>query len=81
MDSDHIQISLLRNLWQVVEETQSGILLRLNDHDLVSELLRNIQGRRSLSGPESQVLCHYLKTRTSLIRDLAASRPGVHVPC
>ncbi len=79
--SAQIQVSLLRNLWEVVEETQSCILLRLNDHELVNELIQNLTGRRSLSGSERQILSSYLQTRTSLIRDLAASRRGVRVSC
>ena len=72
-----IQVSLLHHLWEVVEETQSGVLLKLNDHDLVRELMNSVSGQRSLSFSESQVLTEYLKGRTALIRDLASSRRGV----
>lgn len=77
MDSAQIQVSLLRNLWEVVEETQSCVLLTLNDGELINELLQNLKGRRSLSGTERQDLCRYLQTRTTLIRDLASSRLGM----
>lgn len=73
---ESIQASLIRQVWEVIEQTQSGVLLHLDDQDLVSQLLAQLQNRRNLNSHEVQGVSHYLTDRTPLIRDLAADRPG-----
>ena len=72
-----IQASLIRQVWEVIEQTHSGVLLRLNDQELVRQLLVQLQNRRTLNCQEVEGVSHYLSDRTLLIRDLAAERPGV----
>lgn len=61
----------LRKLWSVVEETQSPILLELDDTDLIHQLLHQTQHKYRLSKEEMQAARHYLGDRLSLIRDMA----------
>ena len=61
----------LRKLWSVVEETQTPILLELNDTDLIQQLLHQIQRKYHISKEEMQAARHYLGDRLSLIRDMA----------
>ncbi len=69
-----INSSLLRQLWAVVEETQSNILLSFSDTELVQQLLRQLQFRGILSTEELTALSIYIDSRLVLIRDLASSR-------
>ncbi len=66
--------STLRQLWSVVEETQSNTLLRLDDADLVKQLIGKVDSQKSLSSEESNTLMAYIYSRTTLIRDLAQAR-------
>jgi len=66
--------SILRQLWSVVEETQSSLLLRLSDTELVKQLLSQLESRNSLSNEEAIAISGYIHSRTSLIRDLALAR-------
>ncbi|AKG23649.1 hypothetical protein [Calothrix sp. 336/3] len=64
----------LRQLWSVVEVMQSSLILKLNDADLVKQLLKELDQRKALSNEESNNLTDYIHARTALIRDLAEAR-------
>lgn len=64
----------LRQLWVVIEETQTPALLRLSDADLIQQLLRQLTLRQSLTLEEFNTVTLYLHSRTSLIRDIAQTR-------
>ncbi|WP_414756309.1 hypothetical protein [Anabaena sp. CCY 9910] len=64
----------LRQIWSLVEQTQSSTLLRLNDTDLVKQLLRQLNSQQALSIEEINSVNSYLSSRTNLIRDLATAR-------
>ena len=66
--------STLRYLWTVIEETQTGLLLKLNDTDLVDQLLRQLGDRKILSREEATTVSTYLHLRTPLIREIAQER-------
>ena len=66
--------SILRQLWSVVEETQSSLLLRLSDTELVKQLLSQLESTNSLSNEEAIAISGYIHSKTSLIRDLALAR-------
>ena len=66
--------SMLRQLWLVIEETQSNNLLRLDDDALVQQLLDRLDDRKPLTREESRSISNYLQSRTPLIRDLATAR-------
>jgi hypothetical protein len=64
----------LRQLWSLVEQTQSATLLRLSDSDLVKQLLTQLDSQQVLSSEEINSVNSYLWSRTNLIRDLAIAR-------
>jgi len=66
--------SMLRQLWSVVEMTQSNILLKLDDASLVQWLLKQLTNQRSLDRDEANILSDYIQSRLTLIRDLAQER-------
>lgn len=65
---------VLRQLWTLIEKTQTGILLHLDDSSLVQWLLRQLRTERSLNGQESDAVSSYIYSRLPLIRDLAQER-------
>jgi len=65
---------LLRQIWSLVETTQTQVLLNLDDETLVQWLLRQLTTQRSLDSRETDLLNTYLQSRLPLIRDLAQSR-------
>ncbi|MGQ9871179.1 hypothetical protein [Leptodesmis sp.] len=65
---------LLRQIWSLVEATQTQVLLNLDDETLVQWLLRQLKSQRSLDSQETDLLNTYLQSRLPLIRDLAQSR-------
>ncbi|NJN24083.1 MAG: hypothetical protein HC810_06415 [Acaryochloridaceae cyanobacterium RL_2_7] len=74
---ESIQASLIRQVWEVIEQTHSGVLLHLKDEELVRQLLVQLQHRRTLNCHELEGVSHYLSDRTLLIRDLVANRPSL----
>lgn len=65
---------LLRHLWSAVEETQTNLILNLDDNSLVQSLLGRVHQLRSLDGRESDALSEYIQAKLPLIRDLAEGR-------
>lgn len=65
---------MLRQIWSLVETTQSNILLSLDDASLVQCLLRQLKTQRSLDTSEADLYGTYIESRLSLIRDMAQSR-------
>ncbi|OLP17888.1 hypothetical protein BST81_12575 [Leptolyngbya sp. 'hensonii'] len=65
---------MLRQLWSLVEATQTHVLLSLDDNSLVQWLLRQLGQERSLNHHETDIVSHYIQSRLSLIRDLAQAR-------
>ncbi|MDY7015083.1 MAG: hypothetical protein SVX43_16100 [Cyanobacteriota bacterium] len=65
---------MLRQLWALVENTQAPLLLNKDDPSLVEWLLRQMSDRCSLEARETELLSAYIRSKTSLIRDLAAQR-------
>ncbi|MGJ3251264.1 MAG: hypothetical protein ACFE0J_09060 [Elainellaceae cyanobacterium] len=69
-----MSISTLRQFWSVIEGMQTSTLLRLNDAELVHQLLTQLKGETTLSVEEVSGVSHYAHSRLPLIRDLAQSR-------
>ncbi len=65
---------MLRQIWSLVETTQSNTLLSLDDASLVQCLLRQLKTQRSLDTSEADLYSTYIESRLSLIRDMAQSR-------
>lgn len=66
--------NLLRQLWSLVENSQSSTLLTLDDNCLVKWLMEQMAGERIIQPSEADHLSIYIKSKLSLIRDLAQSR-------
>ena len=64
----------MRQLWSVVETTQSNILLKLDDASLVQWLLKQTKSEGSLDHNQTHILTDYIHSRLNLIRDLAQER-------
>lgn len=69
-----INTSTLRQLWSVIEQTQSSLLLKLSNTDLVKRLLGELDNKKALSSEEVSTLRAYIYSKTILIRDLAQAR-------
>lgn len=65
---------LLRHLWSLVERSQSSHLLALDDNSLIVWLIDQLAGQRSIDQTETDHLHHYIRSKLTLIRDLAQSR-------
>jgi len=65
---------LLRQIWSLIETTQSNILLKLDDASLVQWLLKQMINQDPLSNNEAAILSQYLHSKITLIRDLAQER-------
>ena len=66
--------NMLRQIWSLIEDTQSNILLKLDDASLVQWLLKQLKNQGSLSNNDTDVLSDYLHSKLTLIRDLAQER-------
>ncbi len=66
--------STLRQLWSVIEETQTSILLNFSDTELIQQLLKQLQNQKLLTGEELNMINAYLSSRVLLIRDIASAR-------
>jgi hypothetical protein len=66
---------MLRQLWSLIEDTQTQVLLNLDDEHLSQWLLRQLKTKRAIdSHEEADVFNHYIQSRLPLIRDVAYSR-------
>lgn len=65
---------MLRNLWSIVEATQSHFLLNLDDASLVHWLVKQLCNQRFLNNAEADVLQDYISSKLPLIRELAEQR-------
>jgi hypothetical protein len=66
--------SLLRQIWSQVEETQTNVILQLDDSSLAGLILNQIQRQHLLNSSEADQVIQYIYSKLSLIRDLALSR-------
>jgi len=66
--------AILRQLWSAVEDTQTSILLRLSDSELIEHVITKLDNRQPLDRAEMTDVSAYLRGKTALIRDLAQSR-------
>lgn len=66
--------AMLRQIWSLIETTQTNLLLNLDDDSLVQCLLRELMGDRTLDSHEAAALNRYIHSRLPLIRDVAHSR-------
>jgi hypothetical protein len=65
---------ILRQLWSVVETSQTITLLQLDDASLVQWLVKQTTTQVLLDPNETDFLCDYIQSRLTLIRDIAYER-------
>lgn len=68
-----MNISLLRQVWNVIEQTNLYELLSLNDTEMIQRLLRQLETKSRLSREETLLVKVYLNSKLPLIKDLAES--------
>ena len=68
----------LRQLWFLVETTHTNLLLKLDDPSLIQWLVQQFDTQCSLEHQETEILSDYIRSRLSLIRDLAQARQLAH---
>ena len=73
--------NLIKAIWRAVETTQSATLLRLDDGDLLSTLIKRLKNSNSITSAEVKDASSYINSRLSLIRDLAQSRLEEDLGC
>jgi hypothetical protein len=64
---------LLRQLWSLIEASQTHWILSLDDNSLVHWLIDQVSGERYLNPTETDYLNCYIRSRIPLIRDIAQS--------
>ncbi|MBU6230031.1 MAG: hypothetical protein KGQ93_10100 [Cyanobacteria bacterium REEB459] len=61
---------LLRDLWSLVDRSQSSYLLTLDDNGLVHWLVEQFRLSQTINKVESDQLSLYIRSKVPLIRDL-----------
>ncbi|MEM9904884.1 MAG: hypothetical protein AAF921_07665 [Cyanobacteria bacterium P01_D01_bin.44] len=61
---------LLRQLWSVIETSQSHVILSLDDSGLVNWLLEQLAHTAPYDPRQTSVLSDYIRSKTALIRDI-----------
>jgi hypothetical protein len=74
MSEVNMSANLIKAIWRAVETTQSATLLRLDDGELLSTLIKRLKNSNSITSAEVGDASFYINSRLSLIRDLAQSR-------
>lgn len=72
--------SLLRQLWEMIEEIPYQSLENLDDSGLVKWVLSHLEERLQLKNDERQTVEDYLYNHLMLIRDIAESRQFRYCP-
>ncbi len=68
--------NIMRQLWSIVETTQTKMLLQMDDASLVQWLEKQTQIQASLDNYDADFLRDYIRSRLPLIRELAYERMG-----
>lgn len=66
--------TILHRFWILIDETQTPILLSLDDATLAGWLVGQFQRQNGLNTEETRDLRTYIAERLPLIRELAAAR-------
>ncbi|BAY84880.1 hypothetical protein NIES267_43780 [Calothrix parasitica NIES-267] len=65
---------IMRQVWSVVEKTQTRTLLQMDDASLVQLLVKQTKNQASLDCHEADFIGDYIQSRLPLIRDIAHER-------
>ncbi len=67
----------LRQLWLIIEQTQTQTLLELSTLELSKKLQKQLEQQSCLSASELNAVESYIQSRIPLIRDSAESRAAI----
>ncbi|RMF22939.1 MAG: hypothetical protein D6756_09705 [Cyanobacteria bacterium J083] len=65
-----MNIAILRQIWVLIDKMQPTAVLSSDDSTLITNLVRQLQEKRSLNLQEKELVVEYLRTKLPLIRDL-----------
>ena len=69
-----MNISLLRQTWNLIETTNASELLEIGETELIQKLLTHLDAQKPLGDRERVCLSDYLRAKMALIKDTAESR-------
>ena len=69
-----MNITLLRQTWNLIEATNAMELLEIGEAELVQKLLSRLDAQKPLADQERMCLNNYLRSKVSLIKDTAEAR-------
>ena len=69
-----MNISLLRQIWNLIETMNASEIVEIGEHELIQRLLNSIDAQKPLADQERVSLNEYLHSKISLIKDTAESR-------
>jgi len=69
-----MNISLLRQIWNLIETTNASELLEIGEKELIQRLLNRLDAQKPLAEQERVSLSDYLHSKIGLIKDTAESR-------
>lgn len=64
----------LHRIWSLIEDTPSSALRKLDDGQLIQQLLLQLEQQKRLSVEETSAASAYLQTKVPLIRDLTQAQ-------
>lgn len=69
-----MNVSLIREIWNLIEATNASELLEIGENELIQRLLNRLDAQKPLADQERISLSDYLHSKISLIKDTAESR-------
>ena len=69
-----MNITLLRQTWNLIEATNAWELLEISEAELVQKLLNRLDAQQPLADNERACVNQYLRTKMNLIKDTAEAR-------
>ena len=72
--SSILNITLLRQTWNVIETTNASELLEVEETELIGLLVNRLDAQKPLADRERTVVNNYLHSKMGLIKDTAEAR-------
>lgn len=64
----------MHRFWSIIEDSQSSVLLTMDDHTLERWLVRELRTEQPLDHQETDAVSQYIRTRLPLIREIAMAQ-------
>ncbi|MGG6295216.1 hypothetical protein ACQ4M4_12570 [Leptolyngbya sp. AN02str] len=65
---------LIHRFWSFIEDTQSSVLLNLDDNSLERWLVNQFRHDQNLNSKDEYLVSDYIRSRIPLIREMAHER-------